>query len=277
MSSASNASLASQLAQFRRLYVPRTERVADIAFSYLVIGQGSTTIAILPGLLGVAELSFQIATLLGAEHRVIVLSWPGATDTVDQLTAGIAGILDREGVRQAAIVGSSFGGLVAQRFALRYPDRVSQLILADTSVPRPERAAANRRAARLIAILPARLLRWLLRQLSLRAIGGGEAGGFWTQYLDEAVAGVSAAELAARYRVAADFDAGPALNGQGLARPVLLIESDDDPIVTQAATQALRAAFPTAATHVFHRGGHAPAILCPDDYARAIASFVAHP
>jgi pimeloyl-ACP methyl ester carboxylesterase len=58
---------------------------------------------------------------------------------------------------------------------------------------------------------------------------------------------------------------------------VLLIESDDDPIVTQAATQDLRAAFPTAATHVFHRGGHAPAILCPDGYARAIASFVAHP
>jgi pimeloyl-ACP methyl ester carboxylesterase len=84
-------------------------------------------------------------------------SAPGAT--IDKVLGAADRVKEqmRDGL-QAAIVGSSFGGLVAQRFALRYPDRVSQLILADTSVPRPERAAANRRAARLFPILPARLL-----------------------------------------------------------------------------------------------------------------------
>lgn len=166
---------------------------------------------------------------------------------------------------------------MAQRFALRYPDRVTHLVLADTSVPRQARAATNRRAARIIALLPSRLVRWLLRGFGGKAIKGVDPTGFWTHYTAEVVAGLGAEDLAARYRAAADFDAGPVLDGRPLAGRTLLLESDDDPIVRKEAADALRAAFPGSTVHVFKGGGHAPSILHPDEYAQMIASFLERP
>ena len=173
-------SLTIQLAAFRRAHAPQTRSVDGIAFPYHAMGKSGSAVTILPGLLGAGEMSFQLATLLETNHRVIVPSWPRAADTADKLSRGIAEILDGEGIQRTAIVGASFGGLVAQRFAFRYPDRVTRLILADTSIPRKARAATNRRAARLIAVLPTGLVRWLLRGLGNQAMNGVEPGAFWT-------------------------------------------------------------------------------------------------
>ncbi len=267
-------SLATQLAAFRRMHAPRTQLVDGISFRYHATGRGEAAVVILPGLLGAGEMSFQITALLETSRRVIVPSWPRAADSADALARGIAGILDTEGIQSAAVVGASFGGLVAQRFALQYPNRVTHLVLADTSIPRPERAMKNRRAARFIAVLPSGLVRLLLRQLGGKAMKGTDPDGFWANYTAEIVASLGAEDLAARYRAAADFDASPAIEGRAFASRTLLIESDDDPIVGKAAARALREAFPGAAVHVFHEGGHAPAILCPDLYAQVIASFI---
>src|SRR5688572_10456194 len=45
----------------------------------------------------------------------------------------LAGLLDHVGERRAFVVGHSGGGVVAQRFALDYPDRADGLVLASTS------------------------------------------------------------------------------------------------------------------------------------------------
>lgn len=269
--------LATQLAAFRRAHPPRTRSVDGIPFRYHAAGHSGTAVTILPGLLGEGEMSFQLATALAASHRLIVPSWPRAADTADALARGVAAILSGEGIQETAVVGASFGGLVAQRFALRHPDRVSRLILADTSVPRAARAATNRRAARIFAVLPSGLVCWLLRGLGGKAMKGVDPTGFWTRYTAEVVAGLGAEDLAARYRAAADFDAGPVLDGKALVERTLLLESDDDPIVRREAAAALRRAFPGAALHVFKGGGHAPSILRPDEYAQVIAAFLARP
>lgn len=61
--------------------------------------------------------------------------------------------MDRAGVQQAVIVGSSYGGLVATEFAARYPERVMGLVLA-SALPlgwRPDaRARFYMRAPRLL-------------------------------------------------------------------------------------------------------------------------------
>lgn len=47
-------------------------------------------------------------------------------------TADLAGLLDQLGVRRAALLGVSNGGLIAMRYAAANPDRVTALVLANT-------------------------------------------------------------------------------------------------------------------------------------------------
>jgi len=51
---------------------------------------------------------------------------------LEQQVEVIAQLLDRLGVSQADVVGTSYGGFVAQAMATRYPERVRRLVLVDS-------------------------------------------------------------------------------------------------------------------------------------------------
>jgi 3-oxoadipate enol-lactonase len=72
--------------------------------------------------------------LAGAGFRVIRPDFRGYGDTPVPTSAfdetrDILELLDALGIERAAIVGSSFGGRVAQEFAARWPSRVTRLLL----------------------------------------------------------------------------------------------------------------------------------------------------
>ncbi len=58
---------------------------------------------------------------------------PDAPYTMEMHADDLACLLDALGVARAGIVGISYGGEVAQAFALKYPERVRGLVLADTA------------------------------------------------------------------------------------------------------------------------------------------------
>ena len=58
-------------------------------------------------------------------------SGPPLRDSVEPLVDGIDSLCAYLGVETAAVVGHSLGGLVAMRFALDHPDRLTHLLLAD--------------------------------------------------------------------------------------------------------------------------------------------------
>jgi len=103
---------------------------------------------------------------LAGQFTVIAWDAPGAGQSVDPPESFeisdwadcLAGFLTAVGVQQAHIVGLSWGGLLAQEFYRRHPERVQSLVLADTyagwkgSLPEPipeERLAACLRDASL--------------------------------------------------------------------------------------------------------------------------------
>ena len=58
---------------------------------------------------------------------------PVTSMTLDNLTADADALREELGFERWAVLGHSFGGHVALEYALRYPERVSRLILLDTA------------------------------------------------------------------------------------------------------------------------------------------------
>ena len=75
----------------------------------------------------------------GREHRVIAPDLPGFgqaaydSDVVD-FRAAVRSAMDDAGVERAALVGNSFGGLIALEVAVEYPERVSALVLVGSAL-----------------------------------------------------------------------------------------------------------------------------------------------
>jgi pimeloyl-ACP methyl ester carboxylesterase len=61
-----------------------------------------------------------------------------ASYLLDDMAADAAGLLDVLGIRAAHIVGASMGGMIAQAFAIRYPDRTLSLTSIMSTTGNPE-------------------------------------------------------------------------------------------------------------------------------------------
>src|SRR5579864_6089252 len=108
-----------------------TARVGDIAINYEVQGDGEPLIMIN----GLADdlTSWAAQTEEFARHyKTIVFDnrGIGGTDkpagkyTTAQMAADARGLLDALGVERAHVIGTSMGGMIAQEFAINYPERV---------------------------------------------------------------------------------------------------------------------------------------------------------
>jgi pimeloyl-ACP methyl ester carboxylesterase len=114
-----------------------------VRFNVMRMGSGDPTLVFVHGLLIDNHASFylSIAPALARQASVILYDLRGHGRSeqppsgygTDDMADDLAGILDALGLRDepVIVVGHSFGGCVALRFAARYPDRVRGLVLLD--------------------------------------------------------------------------------------------------------------------------------------------------
>jgi 3-oxoadipate enol-lactonase len=94
-------------------------------------------------------------------------SIPPAPYSFEQLAQDVHGLLTTLGIERAHLVGISLGGMVAQEFALKFPQRLASLVLCDTTSQYPDGTdniwqarIASVQAEGMLPLVEATLERW---------------------------------------------------------------------------------------------------------------------
>jgi hypothetical protein len=114
--------LSRRLESFRRTHPYKELQVEGRQWRYVVGGQGKRTLLLFPGGTLVPDTYFMLLEDLERSSRVIVPAY-AAVPTIAELVTGATAILDAEGIERVDVMGSSFGGYVAQCFVRAHPDR----------------------------------------------------------------------------------------------------------------------------------------------------------
>lgn len=189
---------------------------------------------------------------------------------LDDLADDLAGLLDALGIRKAHVVGLSLGGMVAQAFALRHPDRLDRLVLMATSahMPPPEawqERGATVRAQGMGAIVETVLGRWFTPGF------GSENPSAVARIRDDFLATDPRGYAVCCGAIAA-MDLQAAISG--IAAPTLIIAGADDPSTPVAMAQDLLARIPFAELVVLPRAAHLLAVERPEAVNRYLAAFL---
>jgi len=123
--------LEEQLNAFRASAPIHSLRHDGVEWTYRATGNGTQGLLLLPGAVGSGEAFFTLTPLLIDTHRILAIAYP-RVDSLARLLEGLRAILDREGLESADMVGGSFGGLIAQAFLRRFPQRTRRVALSAT-------------------------------------------------------------------------------------------------------------------------------------------------
>jgi 3-oxoadipate enol-lactonase len=238
------------------------------------IGAGDTVV-LSHGAGGNHAVWYQQVPFLAKKYRVItwdqrgfgrstnVNKQAGPVTAVEDLEA----LLDHLGVTSAHLVGQSMGGWAVMGFALKYPQRVRSLVLADTfaGVLTPE--AAKWREASVQPTRPDQLP--ITRHPGLSdALGKRDPA---KAFLYRQMGGTSPAGMGEQLRKTAY-----ALDDvRRISFPVLLIVGADDQTFPPAMIRSVAAEIRGARVAVLPGAGHSPYFETPDAWNKTVMRFLA--
>ncbi len=247
---------------------------------YAVSGNGPPVVLV-PGLGGDGRFWNGVVETLGDRYRLIAVDHRGAGRSdrpdgfysIERIARDVIGILDREGVEKAHVVGHSTGGAIAQAIALDWSGRGLSFVVSG-SWARPD--------ARFRMLFQARLdlLDHGLTETYQRLTHVlGHCADYLAAHEAEMEQAVKAADARlqplsvtmARIRMLLDFDRLDELSR--IAAPVLVIGADDDEMVPLSHSRQIANAIAGARLAVM-QGGHFYPSSRSDAFAALIDGFM---
>jgi pimeloyl-ACP methyl ester carboxylesterase len=196
--------------------------------------------------------------------------------SIDLLAEDLHAFVEALGLDRPVLCGVSMGGMVAQVYASRYPDRLGALVLADTFAPafvslrdRIERTVlvgATVEVVRLVGYGRARtLLTWFGRKLE-----GGETTSLRVEAFPEmdTAAAIDALRAVASFH---EVDVDPA----SITVPTLILYGEHESSVIARHAPVMAAEIPDATVREVPDAGHASPWDNPEFFNGAIRTFLA--
>jgi 3-oxoadipate enol-lactonase len=198
--------------------------------------------------------------------------------SIADMADDLVGLLDALGIQRTHLMGLSMGGMIAQEFALRYPDRLDRLVLAGTAAA-PGRSAVD----------PIRIWNWVKANDATGKVFGGQqlASLFSTAFLrnHEAVQDTTALLGSNPYPMSPEaygrqaeaylqFDALSRLGA--ITAPTLVVVGEQDLLTPPWIAREVADAIPGARFKVIRGDGssHVVPIERPDDFNRLVSDFL---
>ena len=261
--------------------------MAREAFEIVERGHGAPLLLI-PGVQGRWEYSRGIVEALARFYRVITFSlcderaWSGRGEGchIDVFAGQVEAALDRLQIGSATIVGVSFGGLVALRFAATRPTRTTALVIISAPGPQWHLRPRHDLYARLpwvfgplfLAESPFRLRREVKAALPERSAR--------RRYLREQLrtiiaAPVSLARMAARARLIGPYDR--VADCAQVTAPTLVVQGEEtlDHVTGSGGTAEYSQLIRGARLVQMEGTGHLGSVTRPDDCAAIVHRFIA--
>jgi 3-oxoadipate enol-lactonase len=245
-------------------------RAADLVVHYAVDGSAGAPVVMLANSLGTSFHMWdaQVAAL-ARSHRVLRYDMRGhgltdttpssaaAAATIERLADDAVALLDALAIGRVRFAGLSIGGMVAQRVAAEYPERIESLVLCATGSRIGTAAGWNERIATveregLEAIAEAGMLRWFTQRA--HAERPELIRGFANMLTRTPVSGYVAGCAAVR-------DADLRADDARIRCRTLIVSGSEDPTTTPAMGAEMRDAIPNAELIVFDEASH---LLCAE-------------
>ena len=268
-----------RLHQFRAAHPCRQTTVGGVTWEYIACGQGADTLLLLHGGMRIAESAFACVEAFEPYYRVIAPTYPPLW-TVQEMTDGIAAILDAAAVHDPFVLGQSYGGTLAQVWVQRFPARATKLVLSGAVPLRVGllTTSALRLYLAVVPLLPEQAARNAYKSLVGQALSvPGRDRAFWKAYLNEVFATrLTKAHVLSHFRTGQDSLQNYGFDKPGTPRwpgPVLIIRGDRDRASTAADLRALARFYPKAQTHVIAGAGHPALMEKPAEYVDVVRGF----
>jgi 3-oxoadipate enol-lactonase len=226
--------------------------------------------------------------LMEARFKIFVIDNRGTGEsdkpdiefTLGDLAADIAAVLDHAHTPRAHIFGISMGGMIAQEFALAYPERTRGLVLGCTNCGTNHSIAAD--PAAIANLIPAPGMDPIEQARRAFSVACGKA--FLNSEAGQATLTQAIAEMG-NYPVTpmhTFMRQGQAIGGfDSFARlgqiksPTLIIHGDDDSIVPYPNADVLQGAIAGSKKHTLKAAGHMFFWEVPDETVRVAGDFLA--
>jgi pimeloyl-ACP methyl ester carboxylesterase len=261
-------------------------QTGDVELYYEEQGEGAPLVLI-PGFGNGLWIWFKQIGALARHFRTITFDPRGISRSeakdepisIRMIADDVAALLEALGIEGAHILGASFGGFVAQEFALAYPQMLRRLILCCTSYGGPGHVPPPLTTLQAIASTKGLNTQQRVRENLLLAFSPG--------YLDanplevERVIELREQNPVPEYAYLHQLQAAMVFNTEArvseIHAPTLIITGDEDIIVPFENSRNLAARIPLAKLAIIEGGSHTFFIERADEFNRAVIEFLEEP